>query len=154
MNESKVPREYEICDNVELNNILQDYETYYFIRFQKYPKISKRNSSSSEALEKRNVTKPKKALVKEQKKDLPKDLTELTITSTALSVIPIGCDSNNLNGQGVPFEDKLFRPLGSFDGYSDEWKAMADVISKVPSCSLFICRNSRNLTMSSEFSYK
>lgn len=34
-------RNYEVCDNVDLPTILKDYESYYNIRFQKYPKISK-----------------------------------------------------------------------------------------------------------------
>nr|XP_020841434.1 katanin p60 ATPase-containing subunit A-like 2 isoform X3 [Phascolarctos cinereus] len=30
---------FEVCDNVDLETILMEYESYYFVKFQKYPKI-------------------------------------------------------------------------------------------------------------------
>uniref|UniRef100_A0A672UAP0 Katanin p60 ATPase-containing subunit A-like 2 n=1 Tax=Strigops habroptila TaxID=2489341 RepID=A0A672UAP0_STRHB len=35
-------RGFEVCDNVDLETILMEYESYYFVKFQKYPKITKR----------------------------------------------------------------------------------------------------------------
>ncbi|XP_038600037.1 katanin p60 ATPase-containing subunit A-like 2 [Tachyglossus aculeatus] len=35
-------RRFEVCDNVDLETILMDYESYYFVKFQKYPKITRR----------------------------------------------------------------------------------------------------------------
>uniref|UniRef100_A0AAR2IKU1 Katanin p60 ATPase-containing subunit A-like 2 n=1 Tax=Pygocentrus nattereri TaxID=42514 RepID=A0AAR2IKU1_PYGNA len=35
-------RRFEICDNVDLDTILMEYESYYFIKFQKYPKLTKK----------------------------------------------------------------------------------------------------------------
>ena len=32
-------RRFEVCDNVDLETILMEYESYYFVKFQKYPKI-------------------------------------------------------------------------------------------------------------------
>ncbi|XP_074056596.1 katanin p60 ATPase-containing subunit A-like 2 isoform X2 [Macrotis lagotis] len=32
-------RRFEVCDNVDLETILTEYESYYFVKFQKYPKI-------------------------------------------------------------------------------------------------------------------
>ncbi|XP_071538180.1 katanin p60 ATPase-containing subunit A-like 2 [Panulirus ornatus] len=34
--------QFIVCDNVDLNNILHQYETWYMVKFQKYPKLAKR----------------------------------------------------------------------------------------------------------------
>uniref|UniRef100_A0A8C5LY02 Katanin p60 ATPase-containing subunit A-like 2 n=1 Tax=Leptobrachium leishanense TaxID=445787 RepID=A0A8C5LY02_9ANUR len=42
-NETKLGlRRFEVCDNIDLETILMEYETYYYIKFQKYPKVTKR----------------------------------------------------------------------------------------------------------------
>nr|XP_058896979.1 katanin p60 ATPase-containing subunit A-like 2 isoform X3 [Kogia breviceps] len=41
-------RRFEVCDNVDLETILMEYESYYFVKFQKYPKIVKRASDTAE----------------------------------------------------------------------------------------------------------
>ncbi|XP_073770246.1 katanin p60 ATPase-containing subunit A-like 2 isoform X2 [Danio rerio] len=33
---------FEVCDNVDLETVLMEYESYYFIKFQKYPKLTKK----------------------------------------------------------------------------------------------------------------
>lgn len=35
-------RRFEVCDNIDLETILMEYESYYYIKFQKYPKITKK----------------------------------------------------------------------------------------------------------------
>ncbi|XP_023664385.1 katanin p60 ATPase-containing subunit A-like 2 [Paramormyrops kingsleyae] len=35
-------RRFEVCDNVDLETILMEYESYYFIKFHKYPKLTKK----------------------------------------------------------------------------------------------------------------
>ncbi|XP_072215245.1 katanin p60 ATPase-containing subunit A-like 2 isoform X4 [Excalfactoria chinensis] len=35
-------RGFEVCDNVDLETILMEYESYYFVKFQKYPKITRK----------------------------------------------------------------------------------------------------------------
>lgn len=41
-NEAHLTNQYQICDNIDLGIIVQDFETYYYVRFQKYPKICKK----------------------------------------------------------------------------------------------------------------
>lgn len=33
---------YEVCDNVDLDTVLMDYESYYYTKFARYPKITKK----------------------------------------------------------------------------------------------------------------
>ncbi|XP_025027380.1 katanin p60 ATPase-containing subunit A-like 2 isoform X2 [Python bivittatus] len=40
-------RHFEVCDNVDLETILMEYESYYYVKFQKYPKITKRAVDSN-----------------------------------------------------------------------------------------------------------
>ncbi|XP_063814702.1 katanin p60 ATPase-containing subunit A-like 2 isoform X2 [Pseudophryne corroboree] len=35
-------RRLEVCDNIDLETILMEYESYYYIKFQRYPKITKK----------------------------------------------------------------------------------------------------------------
>ncbi|XP_055224758.1 katanin p60 ATPase-containing subunit A-like 2 isoform X3 [Gorilla gorilla gorilla] len=41
-------RRFEVCDNIDLETILMEYESYYFVKFQKYPKIVKKSSDTAE----------------------------------------------------------------------------------------------------------
>ncbi|NWH78968.1 KATL2 protein, partial [Piaya cayana] len=41
-------RGFEVCDNVDLETILMEYESYYFVKFQKYPKITKKILDTAE----------------------------------------------------------------------------------------------------------
>ncbi|XP_025027381.1 katanin p60 ATPase-containing subunit A-like 2 isoform X3 [Python bivittatus] len=41
-------RHFEVCDNVDLETILMEYESYYYVKFQKYPKITKRAVDSTD----------------------------------------------------------------------------------------------------------
>ncbi|XP_036385516.1 katanin p60 ATPase-containing subunit A-like 2 [Megalops cyprinoides] len=41
-------RRFEVCDNVDLHTILMEYESYYFVKFQKYPKLTKKLPEAGE----------------------------------------------------------------------------------------------------------
>lgn len=38
---------YEVCDNVDLDTILMEYESYYYVKFAKYPKLTKKLTQSA-----------------------------------------------------------------------------------------------------------
>ncbi|XP_059845760.1 katanin p60 ATPase-containing subunit A-like 2 isoform X2 [Hypanus sabinus] len=35
-------RQFEVCDNIDLQTILMEYESYYYVKFQRYPKLTKK----------------------------------------------------------------------------------------------------------------
>ena len=37
---------WDVCDNIDLETILQEFESYYFVKFKKAPKIVKKVTSS------------------------------------------------------------------------------------------------------------
>ncbi|XP_014283921.1 katanin p60 ATPase-containing subunit A-like 2 isoform X2 [Halyomorpha halys] len=128
--ESKLPKDLQICDNIELSHILQEYETYYFIRFQKYPKISKK-IIYSETEEKKNQSKQKKKVPKTTSKaSSVEKIDSLEPLLNPLVVVPIPTDGSKILNESYFSDEKIFKPLGSFEGYSDEWKSFADIIMK------------------------
>ena len=43
-------KKFDVCDNIDLDTILQEYESYYYVRFSKYPRITKKVISTSKLL--------------------------------------------------------------------------------------------------------
>ncbi|XP_028251619.1 katanin p60 ATPase-containing subunit A-like 2 [Parambassis ranga] len=39
---------FEVCDNVDLEMVLMEYESYHYVKFQKYPKLIRRTAELSE----------------------------------------------------------------------------------------------------------
>ena len=39
---------HEVCDNIDLPTVLQEYEAYYFVKFKRNPKITRRVALSGE----------------------------------------------------------------------------------------------------------
>ncbi len=48
-------RKFDVCDNIDLETILQEYESYYYVRFSKYPKIVKKVVATSNPIPKVEV---------------------------------------------------------------------------------------------------
>lgn len=38
---------FEVCDNIDLDTIVMEYESYYYVKFAKYPKITKKLTQSA-----------------------------------------------------------------------------------------------------------
>lgn len=49
--EAQLTKEYELCDNIDLEIIIQDYQNYYFARFNKIPSILKKLDLNNEIYE-------------------------------------------------------------------------------------------------------
>ncbi|KAG8232323.1 hypothetical protein J437_LFUL009422 [Ladona fulva] len=90
MNEAPVCKTYSVCDNIDLYTILQEYESYYYLRFQKYPKICKKSTQ----LEKNNDASGS------QRKKISNRPTSCTIDSKQSSVPMIKNKCNPLKNYG------------------------------------------------------
>ncbi|XP_023442165.1 katanin p60 ATPase-containing subunit A-like 2 isoform X2 [Dasypus novemcinctus] len=55
-------RRFEVCDNVDLETILMEYESYYFVKFQKYPKIVKKTADTENNLPQRSGGKTRRVM--------------------------------------------------------------------------------------------
>lgn len=56
-------KKFEICDNIDLQTIIQEYESYFYVKFNKWPKISKR-VKENHAIDSRRATSSKYASAK------------------------------------------------------------------------------------------
>ncbi|XP_065519436.1 katanin p60 ATPase-containing subunit A-like 2 isoform X7 [Lathamus discolor] len=54
-------RGFEVCDNIDLETILMEYESYYFVKFQKYPKITKKVLNTENKEQQRTRGRPRRA---------------------------------------------------------------------------------------------
>lgn len=41
-------RNFDVCDNIDLDMVLREYESFHYIKFQKYPKVIRRRSTTGE----------------------------------------------------------------------------------------------------------
>lgn len=53
-------RKFEVCDNVDLEMMLLEFESYHYIKFQKYPKVVRKASAGMKAL-RRSVRKHRRS---------------------------------------------------------------------------------------------
>ncbi|XP_036972475.1 katanin p60 ATPase-containing subunit A-like 2 isoform X5 [Acanthopagrus latus] len=42
-------RRFEVCDNIDLEMVLMEYESYHYVKFQKYPKLIRRTAEPGQA---------------------------------------------------------------------------------------------------------
>uniref|UniRef100_A0A8D2L3L4 Katanin p60 ATPase-containing subunit A-like 2 n=1 Tax=Varanus komodoensis TaxID=61221 RepID=A0A8D2L3L4_VARKO len=138
-------RRFEVCDNVDLETILMEYESYYYVKFQKYPKITKK------AIDAR----------------LPRwsgqflfsscfNILHIPVSKSVLSFRPGKCSLFPLQGQIIDFRgmiqdaikgasneialhslncnpdpsERLLKPLGAFVGMTGEMRELATVVSR------------------------
>ncbi|XP_055606515.1 katanin p60 ATPase-containing subunit A-like 2 [Uranotaenia lowii] len=47
LDETRLTDEFEICDNIDLDTIYQEYSSYYLLKFGKLPRVVKKNESLS-----------------------------------------------------------------------------------------------------------
>ncbi|KAM9455512.1 katanin p60 ATPase-containing subunit A-like 2 isoform 2-T2 [Clarias gariepinus] len=64
-------RKFEVCDNIDLDTVLMEYESFHFIKFQKYPKLSKKLPEQAENRHVRSSTKKRTSSVKQTLPRIP-----------------------------------------------------------------------------------
>ncbi|XP_055478651.1 katanin p60 ATPase-containing subunit A-like 2 isoform X2 [Psammomys obesus] len=151
-------RRFEVCDNVDLETILMEYESYYFVKFQKYPKMIKKapdtgekNLPSRSGGKSRRVTNDNcKNLPKiNQQKPRPKTSSVKTGDTKAVKEHPKQGQiidfrellSDAIKGATSDFalntfecnpdpSERLLKPLSAFIGMNSEMRELAAVVSR------------------------
>lgn len=124
-NEAQLSNSIEVCDNVDLDIIMQEYLNYYYTKFKKYPKIIKKQEEPKLPCK---VSTPKSKKIQSAVQS-PAGSTKqnalessFTITSCSLPAFQSSLpDSTMCEG---------FRPLYDYSGFNSEWKELADIVSK------------------------
>jgi hypothetical protein len=116
-NETQTGLSYQVCDNIDLEIILQEYQSYYYTKFQKNPKILRKLGENEQAIP---IRKDKKSAPKEKP---PPVRTEKSDEDTfQFEIVTLSKDSTA--------NDIKLKPLTDFENYSSEWREMADQIIK------------------------
>ncbi|XP_035246076.1 katanin p60 ATPase-containing subunit A-like 2 [Anguilla anguilla] len=106
-------RRFEVCDNVDLDTIIMEYESYYFIKFQKYPKLTKRlpetgdNKSTRICGKKRTPYTGTQALPRINSSQRPTSKCGLKKTESKMAVRDVDKDSGE-NGLSAAHETAEF----------------------------------------------
>ncbi|KAF5300710.1 hypothetical protein FQA39_LY11072 [Lamprigera yunnana] len=123
--EAQLTCDFEVCDNVDLDFILQEYQSYYYAKFNKRPKILKMCNKTVV-----RVVQPPK-----EKRKSPPVAVKTVENRTPEFHFDIKKLQGNDNEGTRLYEDTTllepqFKPLHEFEGYSSEWRDMADAIRK------------------------
>ena len=143
---------------MDLATIVQEYESYYFLRFQKYPKICKKViNEDSKKTPPRKIISQESETTKSRQNDMQKEnkvqvtksigktannnalkspkhnVSLLDLDIVVLPLTPNGFLSGNGNQNSVQesTSDRLLKPLSGCSTYSAEWREFAEIISKV-----------------------
>uniref|UniRef100_A0ABI7XLR8 Katanin p60 ATPase-containing subunit A-like 2 n=1 Tax=Felis catus TaxID=9685 RepID=A0ABI7XLR8_FELCA len=152
-------RRFEVCDNIDLETILMEYESYYFVKFQKYPKIVKKASDTAENnLPQRSGGKTRRVMsdscqnlpkisqqrprsrttvgkpgdAKSVHKEHPK---QEPVNNTPMEGADFGLSISGIpKGSGEenvhPQKERLLKPLSAFIGMNSEMRELAAVVSR------------------------
>ncbi|XP_034251151.1 katanin p60 ATPase-containing subunit A-like 2 [Thrips palmi] len=145
--ESGLGDQYEVCDNIDLPTIVKEFEDYYYVRFQKHPKLCKKSENLSDAANGPTRVQPRrKAIVKKTSSDAASSQSasngcpgggpsppfaeplELTVVPYPQAG-PAASKAEGGDDAQVSSPERLLRPLGSLSK-DPEWRQFAEIISK------------------------
>ncbi|XP_063709087.1 katanin p60 ATPase-containing subunit A-like 2 [Culicoides brevitarsis] len=140
--ESDLSKDYQVCDNVDLDTMYMEFCSYYKLKFGKNPKIVKRADQEVEKDQKvgrRSTPKVSSLTVDNEKSKNKRDVTPVRSLNEAMTVSSIGGNgdfqvvspkqSSNNNKKSIAV--CLTKPLLScFDNFSAEWRDMAEIICR------------------------
>lgn len=114
--------QHAVCDNIDLDTILIEYENYYYLRYQKKPKISKSLDVAKTDI---HAIKSKTKSIKKKNSNSSSQDTNPLDTSSFITVSPLSslCDENLEHEYSLPSVDLSL--------WKDEWQEYAEIISKV-----------------------
>lgn len=123
-------KDYQICDNVDLDSIYLEYLSYYNLKFGKNPKIVKKcDSSNVNNLKKSSSTCLERQNSSQKKFDEKKAKTEENNLNASLVVLPMIGDNKQIEIKDI--EVAAVRRLSDCDYYINlEWREMAEAISR------------------------
>uniref|UniRef100_A0A669DG38 Katanin p60 ATPase-containing subunit A-like 2 n=1 Tax=Oreochromis niloticus TaxID=8128 RepID=A0A669DG38_ORENI len=121
-------RRFEVSDNIDLEMVLMEYESYHYVKFQKYPKLIRRiaeagtRTLSPHSFENKNTT-----------------VTFVPIMFSYVSwgqitdakgVIQDAYKMSTDNNKKSMLQERLLKPLSGFSGMSGEMRELATIVSR------------------------
>lgn len=133
-------REYQICDNIDLDSIYLDYMSYHHLKFGKFPKILKKidqliempsNVRKSANLRRKSFQKQSKTGVdieNNTKEILQGDLSLGSSLTVSKLFAKSEIEESNIFDHT---HQKILPILRDYEFYTPEWKEMADIIVRL-----------------------
>uniref|UniRef100_A0A3B5L792 Katanin p60 subunit A-like 2 n=1 Tax=Xiphophorus couchianus TaxID=32473 RepID=A0A3B5L792_9TELE len=113
-------KKFEVCDNVDLEIVLMEYENYHYVKFQKYPKLIRKTEPGE--------SKPLCAEVIENGSPVTPESLDLGFNTFSIK--------NGAAGEAASIiwffmlQERLLKPLSGFSGISGEMRELAAIISE------------------------
>lgn len=127
-----------VCDNVDLDTILIEYENYYFLRYQKKPKISKPlDVAKTATTHTTDTTHTSKNAKNKMTKKANSSQFSREVQSLDTSFITVTPMNNNIPC-GETLESEFSFPTVDLSHWKDEWQVYAEIISKVNTVNTFL----------------
>ncbi|XP_053704580.1 katanin p60 ATPase-containing subunit A-like 2 [Synchiropus splendidus] len=151
-------RRFEVCDNIDLEMVLMEYESYHYIKFQKYPKLIRRTAEAGDgrcgksAGVKRSVcsvVKPLPKINQNQRTIVGSEVKKENMSAVSADSSDFGLNVSSIKngaagdatinrkirdrrGSSSDFEhmERLLKPLSGFPGLSGDMKELAAIISR------------------------
>uniref|UniRef100_A0A673A9P5 Katanin p60 ATPase-containing subunit A-like 2 n=1 Tax=Sphaeramia orbicularis TaxID=375764 RepID=A0A673A9P5_9TELE len=121
-------KKFEVCDNIDLEMVLMEYESYHNIKFQKYPKLIKKTAEPGCFYYIQNTWEVHMSSCSTVK-PLPK-INASQRPNSGSSAKKTAANAH-LNSQLLfVLQERLLKPLSGFSGMSGEMRELASVISR------------------------
>uniref|UniRef100_A0A3Q3G8H0 Katanin p60 ATPase-containing subunit A-like 2 n=1 Tax=Kryptolebias marmoratus TaxID=37003 RepID=A0A3Q3G8H0_KRYMA len=127
-------KKFEVCDNIDLEMMLIEYESYHHVKFQKYPKLIRRAAEPGT-----------KSPLKHSAMFSSINENQLSVSTVLISCIRLFfyIDENKQTKTDIVIvlstmffvlffllQERLLKPLSGFSGMSGEMKELAAIISR------------------------
>lgn len=123
--EAQLSDNVEVCDNIDLDVILQEYQSYYFVKFQKPPKITKKCNSQ---VTRPTTTTKKRTSAAKIKIRHSKQKEQSDSEDFHFEIINLGNENNEKAAENANIIKA--KPLCEFEAYSGEWREIAEQITR------------------------
>lgn len=124
--ECQLSGHYQICENIDLDIIFQDFQRYYHIKFQKYPKIL-RKSTQYQPETKKSISEKRQSSGKTQSRSSVNIEKGNSSDNEDFQFEIIPYPSSSIEEKPKIISEKTISDIGDFSG---EWKDMANQIMK------------------------
>lgn len=121
--EAQLQENIAVCDNVDLDVILQEYQSYYMVKFQKMPKLTRKLDNFEVNATKTKTVRQKKPAITKATKNKKETIEE---DEFQFEIINLNCN-NQPNDSGDATKTKA---LCDFEAYNSEWRETAEQILK------------------------
>ncbi|KAM6902300.1 katanin p60 ATPase-containing subunit A-like 2 [Xenentodon cancila] len=146
---------FEVCDNIDLEMVLMEYESYHYVKFQKYPKLIRRTTEPGMTPCTTFKTLPKilpsstpqsgntaKKTATSDNGAVNAEPSEFGVSISSIKHGPAGEGALNRKGQVTDdvkgsfldldhtLQERLLKPLSGFSGMSVEMRELATIISR------------------------